>query len=64
MTFEEKLANVNIEDLDAFEETYFHDYSKRMSKVESLQKIIDNAQGDYNKLSNCLADIVLEEKNE
>ena len=44
MNLIDKLESVNIEDLDAFEETYFHDYSKRMSKAEALQKIIDNEQ--------------------
>jgi hypothetical protein len=57
MNLSEKLENVSIDELDAFEETYFHDYSKRMSKVDALQKIINNAEGDYSKLSDCLAEI-------
>jgi hypothetical protein len=62
MNLIDKLESVNIDELDAFEETYFHDYSKRMSKAEALKKIIDNAEGDYSKLSNCLAEIAQEQE--
>jgi hypothetical protein len=57
MKTNDKLQNVSIESLDAFEETMYYEYSKKMSKVDALQRIIDDAEGDYTRLSDELADI-------
>lgn len=57
------LENVDIENLDAFEQTMYHDYIRHMSKPEALQRIINNAQGDYTKLSESLSEIAEEQEN-
>ena len=60
------LNSVEIEHLDAFEETVYNDLSKRMSKAEALQIIINNVEGDHSQLSDVLAEIaeIQEENNE
>ena len=45
------LDAVDIEKLDAFEKFMFDDLSKRMSKKEALQVIINNVEGDFSQLS-------------
>lgn len=51
------LENLDIEELDAFEITIYNDYSRHMDKVEALQIIINNVEGDYSQLSETLAEI-------
>lgn len=60
------LNSVEIEDLDASEETVYNDLSKRMSKADALQIIINNVEGDHSQLSDVLAEIaeIQEENNE
>ena len=60
------LNSVEIEDLDAFEETVYNDLSTRMTKAEALQIIINNVEGDHTQLSDVLAEIadIQEENNE
>lgn len=60
------LNSVEIEHLDAFEETVYNDLSKRMSKADALQIIINNVEGDHSQLSDVLAEIaeIQEENNE
>jgi hypothetical protein len=57
MKITDSLANVDIEDLDAFEQTFYNDYIRFMSKTQALQEIINNANGDYSQLSETLAEI-------
>lgn len=63
MKTSDKLKNIDIEDLDAFEQTVYNDYRKHMSKSGALQLIINNCEGDYSKLSDCLAEIAEEHDN-
>lgn len=51
------LNSVEVEHLDAFEETMYNDLSTRMTKAQALQTIIDYAEGDLSKLSDPLAEI-------
>lgn len=55
------LENVDIELLDAFEQTVYHDYILHMSKTEALQRIIDNSEGNYSQLSEILSEIAQEQ---
>ena len=64
MNHANRLKNVDTENLDAFELTVYNDYIRKMSKQEALQLIINNAEGDYTKLSDCLAEIAEEQDNE
>lgn len=59
-----KLKSFDIENLDAFEQTTYHDYLRHMGKAEALQLIINNAEGDYTKLSDSLAEIAQEQENQ
>lgn len=45
------LASVDIESLDPIERRWFDDWSKRMSKEEALQVIINTTEGDWTQLS-------------
>lgn len=64
MNIANKLDNIDIESLDAFEQTIYNDYRRQMNKSEALQIIINNAEGDYTQLSDCLAEIAEEQDNE
>lgn len=58
------LKNVEVEHLDAFEETIYNELSTRMTKTQALQTIIDYAEGDLSKLSDPLAEIAeLQQEN-
>ncbi len=57
MKSQQLLENLDIEELDAFEITIYNNYSKSMSKVEALQIIINNVEGDHSQLSESLAEI-------
>ena len=63
MPITEKLENVDIESLDAFEITVYNDYRRHMSKTEALQAIINNSEGDYTQLSDNLSEIAQEQDN-
>lgn len=64
MNINNMLENVDVEYLDAFEQTMYHDYIQHMSKTEALQRIINNAEGDYTQLSEILAEIAEEQSNQ
>lgn len=60
----DKLENIDIESLDAFEITVYNDYIRFMSKTKALQAIIDKVDGDYSQLSDTLSEIAQEQDNE
>jgi hypothetical protein len=45
------LKDFNINDLDPYETFIYNDMSKKMSKEDALQIIINNVEGDYSQLS-------------
>jgi hypothetical protein len=45
------LSDFNINDLDNYEKFIYDDMSKKMSKEDALQIIINNVEGDYSQLS-------------
>ena len=45
------LSDFNINDLDPYETFIYNDMSKKMSKEDALQIIINNVEGDYSQLS-------------
>jgi hypothetical protein len=56
-----KLIAFDIDDLDPFESMQYENFSKNMSKAESLQILINNVEGDYSQLSPKLAKIAEEQ---
>ena len=58
------LENIDVDCLDAFELTFYNDYIQHMSKTEALQRIINNAEGDYSQLSESLSEIAQEQENQ
>ena len=61
-TTEQKLENFDTDNLDMYEEILFKDFSRNMTKVEALQIIINNVEGDFYQLSEELAEIAEEQK--
>lgn len=51
------LENLDLDNLDAFEITIYNNYARHMDKVEALQIIINNVEGDYTQLSETLTEI-------
>lgn len=64
MNISDMLENVDVECLDAFEITVYNDYIQHMSKPDALQRIINNAEGDYTQLSEILSEIAQEQSNQ
>jgi hypothetical protein len=64
MTAQTRLQKFDIDDLDAYEYQKFNSTIGFLSKVESLQLIIDSCGGDFSNLSDGLADIAEEQLNE
>lgn len=57
LTAEKMLENFDISNLDLFEQLQYSHLINQSSKVEVLQILINNVEGDYSQLSNKLADI-------
>ena len=55
------LVNFDIDNLDDFETTQYQNFSKSMSKAESLQVLINSIEGDYSQLSEKLSEIAEEQ---
>ena len=64
MNISDMLENLDVDCLDAFELTVYKDYIQHMSKTEALQRIINNAEGDYSQLSESLSEIAQEQENQ
>jgi hypothetical protein len=64
MTAKTRLEKFDIEDLDAYEYQKFNSTIGFLSKLESLQLIIDSCNGNFCELSDGLADIAEEQINE
>lgn len=53
----QQLENFDLDSLDMFETMIYNDYINNMPKVESLQIIINNVEGDFTQLSEGLCRI-------
>ena len=64
MNSQQKLQNFNIDNLDMFELMQYNDLKYSLSKVEALQIIINNVEGDFTQLSDELSEIAQEQEEE
>lgn len=55
--YTEKLRKFDLKHLDRYEQMVFDDLFTRLGKVEALQVIINNTEGDFTQLSEKLAEI-------
>jgi len=56
------LKNFDLDNLDDFEKMNYDNFSKSMSKEESLQILINNVEGDYTQLSSELSELAEKQK--
>ena len=54
MNSKQLLQKFDIDNLDTYEFMIYEDFSKRFSKVDALQIIINNVENDYTQLSESL----------
>lgn len=64
MNTQEKLQNFDIDNLDMFELMQYNDLKYNLTKVEALQIIINNVEGDFSQLSEQLAEIAEQQEEE
>ena len=64
MNSQQKLQNFNIDNLDMFELMQYNDLKYSLTKVEALQIIINNVEGDFTQLSDELSEIAQEQEEE
>lgn len=64
MNTQEKLQNFDIDNLDMFETMQYNDLKYNLTKVEALQIIINNVEGDFSQLSEQLAEIAEQQEEE
>jgi len=55
------LTQIDPENLDMYERQEYDTFRMSMNHEEALQIIINNVEGDYSQLSDCLAEIALEQ---
>lgn len=54
---QQDLLDFNLDNLDPFETMQYNHFIKSISKVEALQVLINNVEGDYSQLSEELSKI-------
>lgn len=64
MNTQEKLQNFDIDNLDMFELMQYNDLKYNLTKVEALQILINNVEGDFSQLSEQLAEIAEQQEEE
>ena len=64
MNPQEKLQNFDIDNLDMFELMQYNNLKNSSSKVEALQILINNVEGDFSQLSEQLAEIAEQQEEE
>lgn len=59
----QKLENFALYNLDMFEAMVYNDIIRHSTKVEALQILINNVEGDFSQLSEQLAEIAKGQEN-